>query len=150
MHEVKRGVFRNCLLMLNSDVSDFPKEGCAYSLFSVFSHHPPPRTHPSFSVLKANSPHPLLCKNLRVHFLPICHTTHYTPHLDICQTSHVQLHNLSCSMLTLLLADYLFHLLLPKEVCFPFAGSRARPCLLQNLMAGFRQEPFFLLLSSKG
>lgn len=116
----------------------FTKEG-----FLVFSQNPPPRTHPSSSVLEANSPHPLLCKNLRVHFLPICHTTHYTSHLDICQTSHVQLHNLSCSVLALLLADHLFSPLITQRSVLPSAGSRARPCLLQNLMAEFRQEPFF-------
>lgn len=107
-----------------------------------FLNPPPSRSHPSFPVPKANSSHPLLCENLSVSFLPIHHTTYYVLHLDLHQTSHVQLHNPSHSALVSPLADDVVKQQYPK-MCVSSRGWRARPCLLQILMAKFKQEPFF-------
>lgn len=117
-------------------------------LFPRLPSPPPSRIDPSFSVPKANSSHPLLCENLSVRFLPIHHTTHYAPHLDIHQTSHVPLHNPSRSALVPPLADDLCHLTMPKDVCF-LSRLEGTPRLLQILMAEFRQEPFFFFSHPK-
>lgn len=56
------------------------------------------RTDPSFSVPEKQTAHIRFCvRILSVRFLPIHHTAHYAPHLDVHQTSHVQLRNPSRS-----------------------------------------------------
>lgn len=60
---------------------------------------PSPQINPSFLFWKRTAHIRSCVKNLSVHFLPIRHASYYSPHLDIHQTSHVHLNNLSRSAL---------------------------------------------------
>lgn len=118
-------------------------------LFPLLMSPRPSRIDPSFSLPKANTSHPLLCENLSVRFLPIHHTTYYAPHLDIHQTSHVQLHNPSCSVLVPPLADDLCRSHNAQRCEFPLKARGHVPVAYKFWWLNLDTNHFFLP-SSKG
>lgn len=101
-----------------------------------------------FSDLKENSSHPLLCEKKCLlptypsHYL-LCSSFRHPSSVIRSITQSITLYTCPAICLMIFVCPQC-----PKT-WVSFWGKRARLCLFQILMAGFRQEPFFLL-SSKG